>query len=124
MTVKLVVLKSGEDVVADIQEMLVKDPEGNDKTVGYFFKYPCRVKLLGNEVKKDGNISTPFKMQLTPWMPLAKEQIIPVVVDWVVTVIEPIDQLKEMYEDGIEKYVQGESEASSTDQQFNIVESD
>ena len=33
MTVKLVVLKSGEDVVADIQEMLVKDPEGKDKTV-------------------------------------------------------------------------------------------
>ena len=36
MTIKLTVLKSGEDIVSDMQEMLVKDSDGKDKTVGYF----------------------------------------------------------------------------------------
>ena len=37
MTIKLAMLKSGEDVIADIQEMTVPDSDGKDKLVGYFF---------------------------------------------------------------------------------------
>ena len=40
MTIKLLVLKSGEDVVADVQEMMVED-----KVVGYFLNRPCVVKM-------------------------------------------------------------------------------
>ena len=40
MTVKLSLLKSGEDVIADIQEMIL-----DDKVVGYFFVNPCVVKV-------------------------------------------------------------------------------
>ena len=46
MTVKVVLLKSGEDVIADVEEMIVGEPA---RVVGYFFNYPCSVKLLGNE---------------------------------------------------------------------------
>ena len=72
MTVKVTLLKSGEDVIADIEEMVV-----GEKVVGYYFNYPCSVKLLGNEPVKDRQKS-PFKLRITPWAPLAKDQRIPV----------------------------------------------
>jgi len=125
MTIKLSVLKSGEDIVSDMQEMLVKDPDGNDKVIGYFLNYPCVVKLYGDQVGQSGNNSSPFKIQLTPWMSLSKDQAIPVVADWVVTMMEPIDQLKEMYETGIKKYYEErEPETTSVDEQSDDSESD
>ena len=44
MTVKLSLLKSGEDVIADIEEMIL-----DEKVVGYFFNDPCIVKLLAKD---------------------------------------------------------------------------
>ena len=42
MTVKLVLLKSGEDVVADVAEMVVGEAQA---VVGYFLKNPCTAKV-------------------------------------------------------------------------------
>lgn len=119
MTVKLVLLKSGEDVVADIQEMV-----SGDVVVGYFFKHPCRVKLYGDQIDSDGSNRAPFKMQLTPWMPLSKDEYIPVVSDWVISMVEPIDQLKEMYERGIKNYESRKPETTGVDEQSDSSESD
>ena len=48
MSVKLVLLKSGEDIVTDVQEMIVGDKD-NQKVVGYFFTKPCAVKMRTNK---------------------------------------------------------------------------
>jgi len=115
VTVKVVLLKSGEDVIADIEEMVV-----GEKVVGYFFNFPCSVKLQGNEPVKDRSKS-PFKLRITPWAPLAKDQKIPVVADWVVSIMEPIDSLLDMYTSNIQNYEQRQretpdsSESDSTD---------
>ena len=98
MSIKLLLLKSGEDVVADVQEMMVEE-----KVVGYLLKYPCSVKLVGGS-PQDGEGAQPFKIQLTPWTPLSKDTTVPVVADWVVTMTQPIDQLKNMFEQGVAKY--------------------
>jgi hypothetical protein len=110
MSVKLLLLKSGEDVVADVQEMVVEE-----KVVGYYLKYPCRTKLVSDLSQADGT-KVPSKIQLQPWMPLSKDKVIPVVSDWVVTITEPVNQLKKMYEDGVEQYEARESEATATDE--------
>ena len=99
MSVKLLTLKSTEDVIADVQEMIV-----DDKVVGYYLKYPCRVKLIADIQDTNGSTRLPSKIQLLPYLPLSKENMIPVVADWVVTITEPVDQLVNMYKDGIEKY--------------------
>ena len=67
MTVKLSLLKSGEDVIADIQEMIL-----DDKVVGYFFVNPCVVKVLAKDTGTQGK--TPCQLQLTPWLPLTDEK--------------------------------------------------
>ena len=96
MTVKLSLLKSGEDVIANIEEMIL-----DEKVVGYFFNDPCVVKLLAKDAGNSGK--TPCQLQLTPWLPLTQEKKIPVAPDWVITMVEPMPQLKKMYEDGVLK---------------------
>ena len=44
MTVKHVLLKSGEDIIADVTEMIVGEGE-EKKIIGYFFDKACVVKL-------------------------------------------------------------------------------
>ena len=74
MTVKLVLLKSGEDIISDVTEMIVGEEgsiENPKKVIGYFLSKPCVVKLLPkttNGNKKETSIS------MYPWMPLAKEK--------------------------------------------------
>ena len=102
MTVKLALLKSGEDVISNIHEMVVGEENSSDdpkRVVGYFFENPCVVKLLASE----SELKTPCKLQLTPWMPLTNEKKIPVAPDWVITIVEPMPQLKKMYEEGVLK---------------------
>jgi len=110
MSIKLLLLKSGEDVVADIQEMVV-----DEKVVGYYLKYPCRAKLLSDLVKTEEG-PVPARIQLTPWMPLSKDMVIPVVSDWVVTITEPVSQVKEMYKNSVEQYETRKSETTSSDE--------
>jgi len=93
MTVKLALLKSGEDVIADIQEMVIEE-----KIVGYFFENPCVAKVFAFDTEEIGQTKTPSKLQLTSWVPLTSDKKIPVPLDWVITIVEPISALKEMYE--------------------------
>ena len=54
-------------------------------------------------------------MQLTPWMPLTNDKKIPVAPDWVITLVEPIPQLKKMYEDGVLKDGRQNNQSDSID---------
>ena len=118
MTVKLAILKSGEDIVADIKEMIVG--EGDDaRVVGYVLTKPCGVSLNSKAIKIDDEKDT-YQLKLFPWCPLTKNEKIPITADWVVTIVDPIDKITQMYT----KEVLGDgSESSSSDEQTNSSES-
>jgi len=92
MTVKLVLMKSGEDIIADIEEMVIED-----RPIGYFLTKPCIVKLMDTEGVTRDEAAKGFKIKMFPWMPLSKDAKIPINVDWVVTMTEPVDNLRNMY---------------------------
>ena len=119
MTVKLAILKSGEDIVADIKEMVVG--EGDDaRVVGYFLTKPCGVSLNSKNIKVDDEKDT-YQLKLFPWCPLTKQEKIPISADWVVTIVDPIDKITAMYT----KEVLGNgSESSSSDKQTDSSKSD
>jgi hypothetical protein len=96
MTVKLAILKSGEDVIADIQEMVIED-----KVIGYIFNKPCSIKMKVREEDNDNEKVDSIKIRLTPWIVLTKDTKIPVSLDWVITLVDPIDQLLKMYEEDV-----------------------
>ena len=118
MTVKLAILKSGEDIVADIKEMIVG--EGDDaRVVGYVLTKPCGVSLNSKAIKIDDEKDT-YQLKLFPWCPLTKNEKIPITADWVVTIVDPIDKITQMYT----KEVLGDgSESSSSNEQTDSSES-
>ena len=121
MTVKLVLLKSGEDIIADVSEMVVGE-EGNEESpprvIGYYLNRPCVVKMqdtrnlpeltIGNEQKAGYSVS------LFPWMPLSKEDKIPIPADWMITMVEPVTKLTQMYDEDIVKNGK-DNQSDSTD---------
>ena len=100
MTIKLLLLKSGEDIIADISEMVAGEGE-RKRVVGYFLNRPCVIKMrdpnLINPDSEDSAQKAGFSVSLFPWMPLSKEETIPVAADWIITMVEPMDKLNEMY---------------------------
>ena len=112
MTIKLALLKSGEDIITDITEMRIGDDEPNSKVVGYFFDKPCVVKMRNPQSQaSDGTTQKAgFEVSLFPWMPLSSETRIPVTADWLITMVEPTAKLKEMY---IEDVVNGQNSKNS-----------
>ena len=113
MTIKLCLLKSGEDIIADVSEMNVGN-EDERNVVGYFLDRPCVVKMRDpNLVSEEGaKKQSGFQVSLFPWIPLSAETKIPIPADWLVTMVEPAYKLKEMYVEDIVNYG---NQSNSTD---------
>ena len=81
--------------------------------VGYVLTNPCGVSLNSKAIKIDDEKDT-YQLKLFPWCPLTKNEKIPITADWVVTIVDPIDKITQMYT----KEVLGDgSESSSSDKQ-------
>ena len=111
MSVKLVMLKSGEDVIADVKEI-----KSNEEVIGDFFHDPLIVKMYSPEEpvvlseekgveSKHGTtkeISSKVGITFYPWVPLSAENKIPCSADWVITMVEPMQNLKKLYQEKID----------------------
>ena len=98
MSVKLAVLKSGEQVIADAKELVSKDEE---KVRGYLFTRPHKVVtaqplLLTEEESQDYNS---LEVTLSPWIVLSADKEVVVPTDWVVTIVEPLASVVKMYQE-------------------------
>ena len=103
MSIKLATLKSGEDVISDIKEMVVGEGEDR-KVIGYFFTKPCIARLINTmKVNEKDKENQSFEISLVTWAPLSKDEKIAIPSDWVVTIVEPIDKVREMYENEVLK---------------------
>ncbi len=97
MTIKLSLLKSGETVISDVKELT-----DNEKFCGYVFHKPHKILteksvFLCEQVESESKI----QVSLTPWIILTEDDDILVSPDWVVTVVEPIASIKNLYEEKI-----------------------
>lgn len=98
MSIKLALLKSGETIISDAKELI-----SDDKVCGYLFtnahKVETRKTLL--LVEETENPKGDLEVSLSPWIVLTSDTQIPVPPDWVVTIVEPIQTIKEMYEEKV-----------------------
>ncbi len=126
MTIKLMLLKSGEDIISDVSEMGFGEGEER-RVIGYFLDKPCIVKMRNPNVlqseESDGVKKAGFEVSLFPWMPLSKDERIPVPSDWLITMVEPVSKLKEMYIKDIVNYGK-DNQNSSIDEQSDSNQSD
>jgi hypothetical protein len=98
MSVKLAYLKTGEQVLADIKELV----DENEKVVSLLFSNPYIVKFLTPELLFEGYVNefeneVEHRVSFSPWIVLSAEKDIPVNPDWVISIVEPIEWVKNSY---------------------------
>jgi hypothetical protein len=98
MSIKLALLKSGETVISDAKELI-----SDEKVCGYLFTKPHKIDVRKTMllVEENQNPKGDLEISLTPWIILTSDEQIPVPPDWIVTIVEPIQNIKDMYEEKI-----------------------
>ena len=97
MSIKLALLKSGEEVIADIAEFR----NSEDELVSYLFKKPYCVKIKTSQVLVEQESRPKHELAYYKWMSLSKDDDIIVNRDWVVCISEPLDSVKKTYEEKV-----------------------
>ena len=92
MSIKLAVLQEQEQVIAEIKELV-----DDGKPVGYLLKDPLRVVVNQPFLVEKVDDETSIQVTLTPWILLTTDKDIIVPGNHVVTIVEPLDSVKEMY---------------------------
>ena len=113
MSIKLTILKTGETLISDMQELVAKGQEGEQAMPNaYLLENPHRV------ITKDEDFLTEEEKQnkkygidvfMTPWIILSKDKKVVVPPDCVMTIVEPIDSIKQMFIDKSEPKIEEES---------------
>lgn len=98
MSIKLALLKSGETVISDAKELI-----SDEKTCGYLFNNPHKIEVRKTLLLAEENetMKGDLEVSLSPWIVLTSDTQIPVPPDWIVTIVEPIQTIKEMYEEKV-----------------------
>jgi len=97
MSIQLVLLKSGEEVIADVKELR----DTNDELVSYVFKDAYCIKIKKSQVLVESESQAKHHLAYYKWMSLTKESDIIVNKDWVVCITDPLDSVKQNYEERI-----------------------
>ena len=111
MSIKLSLLKTGEQLISDMKELV---SEENDQPHAYMLENPHIVEIkdrqfITEEDKKRGG-DFGIDVALIPWIVLSKDKTMIIPIDTVLTIVEPLDSLTQMYEDKCESFKLTEEE--------------
>lgn len=100
MSVKLTILKTGETLISDMQELVSDKDQASPHA--YLLNNPHLVKIrekqfLTEEEKNDNKVG--IDVLLTPWIVISSDKKIILPVDCVMTIVEPIEGVKQMFLD-------------------------
>ena len=109
MSVKLTILKTGETLISDMQELVSDKDQASPHA--YLLNNPHLVKIrekqfLTEEEKNDKKVG--IDVLLTPWIMISSDRKIVIPVDVVTTIVEPIEGVKKMFLDKNELLESGE----------------
>ena len=109
MSIKLTLLRSGESLIAETKELISQE----DQIVphSYLVENPHIVHVSQQQVREE---SGDFKLDimLSPWMVLSADKTMVIPIDWVVTIVEPLDSVKKLYLDKKESFKIREEETN------------
>ena len=87
MSVKLLLLKSGEQVIADAKELRRKEDDvpAIDKVYGYLVSKPHKViankpLVLSENINEERNV----EITLSPWILLTEDKVMTIPKEWVI----------------------------------------
>ena len=99
MSIKLLLLKSGEQLISDAKELV-----SEEKVCGYLLNQPQKVfvnkPILLTEEQSLENVN--IEITFSPWILLTSDKEVVVPTDWVVTVVEPLQSVVKMYQEKLD----------------------
>ena len=97
MSIKLLYLKSGEQIISDVKELIRKD---SNKVYGYVLHKPHEIVASKAVVlTEDVNDDRKVEVTLSPWILLTEDKSMTVPQDWIITIVNPIESILKMYEE-------------------------
>ena len=96
MSIKVAVLQSGEQIIAGMKEIV-----SEDKPIAYLFNQPHKIVLNNQIVLSESKDKSSVEVTLAKWILISDEDDIPVSVNQVVTLVEPVSSEKKMYEEKV-----------------------
>ena len=94
MSIKLVVLQGGEQIITEIKELV-----NEEKVVGYLLSKPHKVVINSPFLVEDKDEDRSVEITLSPWILLTDDKEMPIPNHQVVTLVEPLDSVLKMYKD-------------------------
>ena len=94
MSVQLVLLKSGEELVTDYREVVDRE---SGKIVETIFIKPVRVAVVQQGVLTEEAKPGESVLSFVPWLSTTKDEEFFIDASWIVTVGEPTDDIRESY---------------------------
>ena len=96
MSIKVAVLQSGEQIIAGMKEIV-----SEDKPIAYLFNQPHKIVLNNQIVLSESEDKSSVEVTLAKWILISDEDDIPVSVNQVVTLVDPVSSIKKMYEEKV-----------------------
>ena len=92
MSIKVILLKSGDQGITDVKEVI-----SDEKPVAYLFTNPQKVTINKPFLLSEEDNERSYEITFSQWMMLSADKEIAVPTSYVVTLVEPLDSVKEMY---------------------------
>ncbi len=110
MSIKLTLLKTGEQLISDMKEL---SEEGKDEPKAYLLENPHTVEInekqfMTEEEKRDGDFG--INVTLLPWIILSQDNQMIIPFDSVLTVVEPLNSVTQLYIDKLKAFEMKEEE--------------
>ena len=104
MSIKITVLKSGEQIISDMKELMT---EGEENAQAYMLVNPHTYEItekqfITEEEKELDEGDYGINVSLLPWIMLSKDNDMIIPTDSVLTVVEPLDSVTQLYLDKLE----------------------
>ena len=113
MAIKLTILKTGETLISDMQELVAKgQEESQGMPNAYLLESPHKVitrdkDFLTEEEKQQKKYG--IDVFMTPWIILSKDKKVILPPECVMTIVEPIESIKQMFIDKSESKIEEET---------------
>jgi len=104
MSIKLTLLKTGEQLISEMKELV---PEDQERVHAYLLHNPHTVEInekqfITEQEKKGGDFG--INVTLVPWIILSKDNQMIIPVDSVLTVVEPLESVTQLYLDKLKAF--------------------
>ena len=102
MSVKLLLLKSGDQIISDVKEIVRS--EGETRVVeGYLLGKPHKISAVKPVVLTENfNDERNVEITLSPWILLTQDKEMTVPKEWIITIVNPIESITKMYQEKID----------------------